>query len=114
MISKKKALTFIKNSILDRLGQTGVQQILNAAVFELLRYMAVFPGGANKLEDKDGHTLPDCFLMPPESTALDFAYKIHTDLGQNFIRAIDVRTKRAVGKDHPLKQLDIFEIVAGR
>ena len=111
---QKQALSFIKTAILGRFGQTGVQQILNAAVFELLRYMAVFPGGANKLEDKDGHTLPDCFLMPPESTALDFAYKIHTDLGQNFIRAIDVRTKRAVGKDHPLKQLDIFEIVAGR
>jgi len=66
------------------------------------------------LEDKDGNTLPDCFLMPPKSTALDFAFKLHTDFGKNFIRAIDIITKRTVGKEHLLKHGDIVEIVAGR
>ncbi len=111
---QKKGLQFIEQNILDVHGSTGVQLVLDIAVFSLLGYLAIFPGGANKLEDKDGNVLPDCFLLPPESTALDFAYKLHTDLGKNFIRAIDVKTKKTVGKEHPLKHRDVMEIVAGR
>jgi ribosome-binding ATPase len=111
---QKNALQFIKENILVKNNSTGVQLVLDKAVFELLKYIAIFPGGASKLEDKDGNTLPDCFLMPEGSTALDFAYKLHTDFGKNFIRAIDVKTKRTVGKEHLLKHLDIVEIVAGR
>ncbi len=107
---QKKALAFIQKNILDKYKTTGVQDILNSAVFEKLKYIAVFPGGVSKLEDQQGRVLPDCFLMPPKSTALDFAYKLHSDFGDNFIKAIDVRTKKAVGKDHELKNLDIYEI----
>lgn len=110
---QKKALTFIKTQVLQKFSSTGVQTVLDHAVFELLGYMTIFPGGA-KLEDKEGHTLPDCFLLPASSTALDFAYKLHTDFGKNFIRAIDIRRKITVGKDHPLKQGDVIEIVAGK
>jgi ribosome-binding ATPase len=56
--------------------------------------------------------LPDCFLMPKNSTALDFAYRLHTDLGKGFIKAIDVKTKRIVGKDHKLKHRDVIEIAS--
>lgn len=108
---QQKALSFIKETILKKHKVTGVQDILDKAVFEILNYIAVFPGGVNKLEDKEGRVLPDCFLIPPNSTALDFAYKIHTDLGKNFIRAIDVRTKRTVGKDHIVKHRDLIEII---
>ncbi len=110
---QKNALNFIKENVLDKYGTTGVQDVLDKAIFEILNYIAIFPGGASKLEDKDGNVLPDCFLLPKDSTALDFAYKIHTDLGKRFIRAIDVKTKRTVGKEHPLKHLDVMEIVAG-
>ncbi len=110
---QKQALQFIKDNVLQKSGSTGVQNVLDEAVFDKLGYMAIFPGGA-KLEDKDGNTLPDCFLMPPKSTALDFAFKLHTDFGKNFIRAIDIITKRTVGKEHLLKHGDIVEIVAGR
>ena len=111
---QKKALSFIQDNILKKFKTTGVQPVLDWAVFNLLKYIAVFPGGVNKLEDKDGNVLPDCFLLPPNSTALSFAYKLHTDLGKNFIRAIDVRTKRTVGKEHLLKHRDLIEIVAGK
>tara|TARA_Y100000310_G_scaffold285235_1_gene308563 strand:- start:1092 stop:2300 length:1209 start_codon:yes stop_codon:yes gene_type:complete len=112
---QKAALEFIKINVLSKFtGGTGVQEALNLAVFDVLKYLAIFPGGASKLEDKDGNVLPDCFLMPPKSTTLDFAYRLHTDFGKNFIRAIDVKTKRTVGKEHPLQDLDIFEIVVGR
>ena len=111
---QKNALSFIKANILDKFGSTGVQKVLDTAVFEKLKYMAIFPGGVSKLEDQHGNRLPDCFLMPHETTALDFAYKLHTDLGKHFIRAIDVKSRRPVGKDHLLKHRDVVEIVSGK
>jgi ribosome-binding ATPase len=111
---QKFALDFIKKNILDKHSGTGVQDVLNISVFQLLKYIAIYPGGINKLSDQFGNVIPDCFLMPPGTTALDFAYRLHTDFGKNFIRAIDVKTKKTVGKDHPLKHEDIVEIVANR
>ncbi|MFH0701683.1 MAG: redox-regulated ATPase YchF [Candidatus Woesearchaeota archaeon] len=111
---QKAALNFIRENILLKMGSTGVQQVLDTAVFELLGYIAIFPGGINKLEDSDGRVLPDCFLMPPKTTALDFAFKLHTDFGNKFICAKDVKTKRTVGKEHPLKHRDVVEIVANK
>jgi ribosome-binding ATPase len=111
-VKQKSALDFIKNNILFNSGSTGVQKVLDIAVFELLKYKAIFPGGVGKLEDSDGNVIPDCFLMSKDTTALDFAYRLHTDFGKNFIKAINVRTKLPVGKDHILNHLDIIEIMA--
>ncbi len=111
---QKAALEFIRENVLKKYDSTGVQDCIDKAVFELLGYVAVFPGGVNRLADKNGNVLPDCFLMPPGSTALDFAYKIHEDFGKYFIKAIDVRTKKLLGKDYVLKHRDVIEIVAGR
>jgi ribosome-binding ATPase YchF (GTP1/OBG family) len=108
---QKSALEFIKISILEKFNSTGVQEVMDAAVFKLLKYIAIFPGGVSKLEDRDGNVLPDCFLLPEKSTALDFAYHLHTDIGDNFIKAIDVRTKQVIGKEHQLKHRDVIEIV---
>ena len=108
---QKSALERIKKNILDKYEHgTGVQQVLNSAVFDFLKYIAVFPASANKLGDSKGNILPDCFLMPPGTTALDFAYYLHTDFGKNFIKAIDARSKMAWGKDHKLKHRDALEI----
>lgn len=108
---QKLALDFIQKNILDKFGSTGVQQVVDTAVFDLLKCVAVFPGGVHKLTDSEGRVLPDCFLMPPKSTALDFAYKIHTDIGNNFVTAINVRTKKPVGRDYVLKHRDVIEIM---
>jgi ribosome-binding ATPase YchF (GTP1/OBG family) len=109
---QKIALESIKKNVLSQFAEgTGVQSILNAVVFSLLRYIAIFPAGASKLADSKGNILPDCFLLPEGSTALDFAFAVHTDLGNNFIKAIDAKTKRALGKDHVLKNRDALEIV---
>ena len=107
-----KALEFIRENVLKKHGSTGVQSTLDAAVFDFLKYIAVFPGGVNKLADKEGRILPDVFLMPPGSTALDFAKKIHTGLAKGFLYAIDVRTKMKVKGDYKLKHRDIIEIVS--
>jgi len=108
---QKQALEIIKKNVLDIYSSTGVQQVLNTSVFDLLKYIAVFPAGAHKLADSKGNILPDCFLVPQGTTALDFAYHLHTDLGDNFIKAIDAKTKKPVGKEHKLKHRDGIEII---
>jgi len=107
---QKEALESIKKNVLEVYGSTGVQDVLDKSVFELLKYIAIFPAGS-KLSDSKGNILPDCFLLPGGSTALDFAYHLHTDIGDKFVKAIDVRTKKAVGKDHPLNHRDGIEIM---
>lgn len=107
-----KGLEMIKTK-LKNIKSTGVQDCLNSAVFDLLKMKPICPGGS-KLEDKNGNILPDCFLMEENATALDFAYRLHTDFGKNFIKAIDIKTKMMVGKDHILKAGDVIEIVSGK
>ncbi|MCK4649646.1 redox-regulated ATPase YchF [Candidatus Pacearchaeota archaeon] len=107
---QKTALNLIKKNVFDEFGSTGVQEILDKAVFDVLKYIAVFPAGS-KLSDSKGNILPDCFLLPEGSTALDFAYSLHTDIGDKFVKAIDVRTKQPVGKNHPLKHRNGIEIM---
>jgi ribosome-binding ATPase len=112
---QKEALEKIKKNVLDEYETgTGVQEILNHAVFNLLKYLAIFPAGAHKLADSKGKVLPYCFLLPPNSTALDFAFFLHTDFGKNFIRAIDARTKKVLGREYQLKNRDALEIITGK
>lgn len=110
---QKQALEKIRKNVLEVFEEgTGVQSVLNYAVFNLLNYIAVFPASANKLEDSNGNVLPDCFLMPPGSTALDFAYTLHTDFGKGFVKAIDARTKKPLGKEYELQHRDALEIMS--
>lgn len=106
---QKEALDSIEKDMREY-GSTGTQEILNKAVFDLLKYVTVFPAGT-KLSDSKGNILPDCYLMKEGSTALDFAYRLHSDIGKKFVKAIDVRTKKAVGKDYILKNRDGIEII---
>src|SRR3989344_1625307 len=85
---QKEALETIRKNVLDVYGSTGVQDVLDYAVFDLLKYIAIFPAGS-KLSDSKGNVLPDCFLLPKGSTALDFAYFLHTDIGDKFVKAVD-------------------------
>jgi len=111
---EKKIIEYIDLNILKKFNSTGIQDVLNIAVFDVLKYIVIYPGGVNKLTDSEGRVLPDCFLMKDGSTALDFAFKLHTDFGKNFIRAIDVKKRLTVGKDHLLKNKDVIEIVANK
>ena len=61
---QKLALSAPQQFLLQR-GSTGVQEVLNDAAFELLRYKPIFPGGVGKLEDSEGRVIPDCFLYAP-------------------------------------------------
>ena len=110
---QRKGLEYIKKHVLIPYGSTGVQQSIDKAVFDLLGLIAVFPvEDEHKLTDKDGNVLPDVFLMPSGSTVIQLAEKIHSDLAEGFIRAVDVRTKKIVGADHVLKHGDIIHIIS--
>jgi hypothetical protein len=109
---QKKALELIKTNIIDKYGSTGVQDCLNKAVFDFMKYIAVYPvENEHKFSNKKNEVLPDVFLMSPESTALDLAFRVHTDIGNKFIGAIDARTGKRVGADHILKNNDIIKIL---
>ena len=112
--AQKKALDKISH-FLQRFGSTGVQKCLETAIYDMLGLIPVYPvEDENKLTNKEGLVLPDAHLMPNGSNARELAYKVHTDLGNNFIRAIDARTKRVVGHDYVLKKDDVITIVARR
>jgi ribosome-binding ATPase YchF (GTP1/OBG family) len=95
-------------SFIDDYGGTGVQQALETALFEELDAIAVFPG-ARKPQD-DGTFLQDCFVLPNGSTAEEFAYFLHTDIGEGFLHAHDVRSGRQIGADTELEHRDVVEI----
>ncbi len=107
---QEQALERIR-SIMKKWGGTGVQKILDHAVFDVLEYKAVFPAGA-KLKDKDGNVLPDCFLLEKDARVIDFAKKIHSDIAKNLLYAIDIRTKKRLAKDYVLKHRDGIELVS--
>lgn len=107
-----EALEFVKK-LLKKFGSTGVQKCLNTAVFDFLGYRTVYPvENETKFSNKKGQVLPDAHLMPPGSTARDLAYKIHTDIGEKFLYAIDCRTKKRIGADYILQDGDVISIVS--
>uniref|UniRef100_UPI00263403F3 TGS domain-containing protein n=1 Tax=Thermococcus sp. TaxID=35749 RepID=UPI00263403F3 len=110
---QEKALELIRERVLNRFGSTGVQEVINRAVFELLNLIPVYPvQDENKLTDQFGNVLPHVYLLPKGSTPRDLAYKVHTDLGKTFLYAVNARTKRRVGEDYELQFNDIIKIVA--
>ncbi|MEM0466115.1 MAG: redox-regulated ATPase YchF [Candidatus Thermoplasmatota archaeon] len=109
---QRKALEYITENVLKKYGSTGVQKCIEAAV-NLLNLIVVYPvEDAHHLTDKEGRILPDAYLIPKTATARDLAYKVHTDLGDHFIRAIDAKTHRVIGADHQLNDGDVISIIA--
>jgi len=80
---------------------TGVQQALESAVF---------PGSASGNWSKG--PFRDCFLLPEDATAEEFAYHLHSDIGDGFLHGIDCREIRQVGADTVLDHRDVVEVVS--
>lgn len=109
---QEKALMFIKENVLKRYGGTGVQQVINKLIFDKLGYIPVYPvEDEHHFSDSNGKILPDVYLMRNGSSALDLAYKVHSDIGKAFIGAIDAKTKKKIGKEHILKPNDVIKIL---
>jgi ribosome-binding ATPase YchF (GTP1/OBG family) len=100
-------------AFLEARGSTGVQPCIEEAVRNLLNLIVVFPvEDETHWTDKKGNVLPDAFLVPRGATAKDLAFRVHTDLGKGFIRAINARTRMVVGHDYALQDGDVIKIVA--
>jgi len=102
-------------AIVARWGSTGVQTALERMVFDALQYMVVYPvEDEGRWTDSQGRVLPDALLVPRGLPARDLAFRVHTDLGANFVRAVDGRSHRALAADHPLEPGAVVRIVARR
>ena len=56
--------------------------------------------------------MPDVYLVRRGTTARELAYKIHSDLGNSFLFAIEARSKMRVGEDYKIKDRDVLKIVS--
>ncbi len=110
---QKAVLEAINDKVLKRWGSTGVQEVINKAVLEVLNMISVYPvDDVNRFTDSKGRILPDVVLVPKGTTVREFAYRIHTDLGRTFLYAINAITKQRVGESYILNDDDVIKIVA--
>lgn len=92
---------------------TGVSKILDIVLFEELDHIVVYPvQDENQWIDGEGRILPDALVVPDKIQAKNLAYKVHSDLGDGFIRGTDGRSRRTVGSDHELSDGDVLKIHA--
>ena len=64
----------------------------------------------NKYTDQKGNVLPDGILIPKGSNPHELAYLVHTDIGDNFMFAVDARKKIRIASDAELSDGDIISI----
>ena len=108
-----KALGAIREKVLVKNGSTGVQEAINTAYFKLLHMITVYPvEDVEHLSNHNGSVLPDAYLIPQGATARQFAYIIHTELGESFLYAVDARHKTRIGEEAVLKDRDVVSIVS--
>ncbi|MBD3398141.1 redox-regulated ATPase YchF [Candidatus Micrarchaeota archaeon] len=107
---QKGALEKIANYLGEN-GSTGVQQALETLVYKMMGNLVAFPvEDESKWSDRKGNILPNSFLLPEGSTPVDLAEKVHTDLADKFISALDARKKTRLSKEYQLKDCDIIKI----
>lgn len=110
--AQKNALTYIKENILDKYGSTGVQEALNFAIFDLLERIVVYPvEDEHKYTDQKGNVLPDAILIRKGSVPRELAYMVHTDIGDNFMHAVDARKNMRISSEYELENNDIISII---
>jgi len=110
-----RALETVRDKVLSVQGSTGVQEALNLAYFKLLNMVAVYSvEDVEHLSDHNGRVLPDVYLVPHGTTARQFAYLIHSDLGESFIYAVNARDKKRIGEDAVLENQDVISVVSAR
>ena len=80
----------------------------------MLGLIAVYPvEDEHKWSDRKGAILPNVFLLPRNSTPLDLAERVHTDLAKNFISAVDAKKNLRISKDYILNDGDVIKIISG-
>jgi hypothetical protein len=112
--AQKAALEKMRE-LLKKNDGTGIQKCLDDVVFGMLGYIVAYPvEDENKFTDKSGNVLPDAFLIKKGSTARDFAFKVHTQIGESFLFGVNARTKMRLGDKYELQNNDIVKIVSAK
>ena len=108
------ALKNIQNKLLDVFKNSGIQEVLNYTVFNILNQIIVYPVyDTQNYSDKDGNVLPDAHLVSKGTKLKEFIeQKIHSDLAKNFIYGINGRTKMRLGESYELQNNDIVKVVS--
>ena len=106
------ALSGMKQKLSDANG-TGVAELLCKVLFTALDHVVVYPvADENGWKDGEGRILPDAFVVPNNIETKQLAYKVHTDLGDGFIKAVDGRSRRVVGADYECVDNSVIKIHA--
>lgn len=102
-------------AILTQNNGSGVQEIIDWIVYQKLKGIIVYPvEDEHRFSNHKGDVLPDALLVPQGTTALQLAAKVHTDLANKFVGAVDARKKIRVGAEHALADRDVIKISASR
>ncbi len=108
---ERKALSIIREKIFGEWGGTGVQNLVDHVVLDMLGYIAVYPvKDINRLTDGEGRVLPDTYLVPRGTTLRELAYMIHSDLGERIKYGYVYGKTTRVSPDYVLRHRDIVSI----
>ncbi|NHI92343.1 MAG: redox-regulated ATPase YchF [Candidatus Lokiarchaeota archaeon] len=113
----EKELGVLNNlqDLMNKYGSTGIQKVIDFAVFDILKMIIVFPvHDSHSLTDTDGNVLPDAYLVPEGTAIKEFAEKIHTDLAKNFIHGVNARDQKRLSDSYELKNLDVVRFVSAK
>ena len=110
--AQTKAIEHMRERLAGMNG-TGLSSLLDTVLFDQLERIVVYPvQDESHWVDGEGRVLPDALVVPLGLHAKSLAYRVHTDLGDGFIRGVDGRTRRVVGADHELNDGDVLKIHA--
>ena len=107
---QREALGRISTS-LSMFDGGGLIGLLSEIVFNQLNYIVSYPvNDDTHWVDADGKILPDAILVPNYTTAKQLAFLVHTDLGENFVRAIDAKSGMTIAADSSIKHGSVIKI----
>ena len=108
--AQQKGLSVLAERV-EKLQGTGLVKLLDQVLFDELQRIVVYPvQDESQWTDGDGNVLPDALVVQDGIQAKQVAYKVHSDLGDGFIKGVDGRTRRIVGADHELSDGDVLRI----
>lgn len=109
-----EGLARMKQVLLEN-GGSGVQEVIDYVVYRMLGCIVVYPvEDEHRLSNHKGDVLPDAYLVPRGTTAIQLAAKVHTGLAEKFIGAVDARRHVRIGAGHELADGDVIKIISGR
>ena len=108
---QKKGLSIIED-IIKKHGSTGVQNVVNTLIFDVIGDKVVFTvEDEKKLTDGRGRILPDAFVVDPDANPRDVATMVHSEVAERYKGALDCRTGLKVKNDEPVKNGQVLKII---